>query len=228
MIRSIKSDKLNLHDWWDIPVAYHPTNTEKIIINIPGAGGSIDGYKSKYRNLGSYLQEKEIASLVRIPNDRPQEPILTARTVINYTLDNSKEICGREKPELWLMGVSVGVAAILLTAWEYPEISKILVINPFIDFRSVREDVKKYLPRFEGEVFLAIGDEDTTDPKDRINYLKEYCNDISSYIIPNCDHQLTGEKNVRILSQLPEYFFLGKYRNNELPNGEKGVDLLDE
>lgn len=222
------TEKVNLQDWWDIAIAYHPTDTGKILINIPGAGGSVDGYKNKYINLGNYIQEKELSSFVRIPNDRPQEPLLTARTVINYSIENAKKICGKKKPEIWLMGFSAGAASILLTAWEYPEITKILVINPFIDFKNVRKEVKEYLPRFEGEECLVIGEEDSVIAKDTVQYIHRYSNNIKAYTVPQCGHQFRGEDNIKILSQLPEFVFLGQYKKqNSLPAPEKGINLLD-
>jgi hypothetical protein len=126
------------------------------------------------------------------------------------------------------MGFSAGVASILLTAWEYPEITKILVINPFIDFKDVRKEVKKHLTKFEGEVCLVIGEEDSVIATDTIEYVYKYSNNIKAYVVPQCDHQLRGEENIRILSQLPEFVFLGKYKEqNSLPVPEEGVNLLD-
>ena len=226
-----KSDQIQLHDWWHIGVGYHPTNTGKIIINIPGAGGSIEGYLNKYVNLGNYIQEKDIASFVRIPNDRPQEYELTVRTIINYCLDNSKSICGSNTPEIWLVGLSAGAGAIILTGWEYPEVTKILAINPFLEVKGGRDKIHKNLPMYEGELYLVKGEEDEVIASDTIDFLSKYASsvkELQTYVIPNCDHQLRGENNARILSQLPEYFFLGKYKTEEFPNGKKWINLLDE
>jgi dienelactone hydrolase len=222
------TEKVNLQDWWDIAIAYHPTDTGKILINIPGAGGSVDGYKNKYINLGNYIQEKELSSFVRIPNDRPQEPILTARTVINYVLENSKKICGVDKPEIWLMGFSTGGASVLLTAWEYPEIKKVLAINPFLEFKNIRKDIKKYLPRYEGKIFTVIGEEDSVIATDTIQYIHKYAKDIKTYLVPQCDHQFTGRDNSKLLSQLPGFFFRDLYINqSSLPSPDSGIVLLD-
>src|SRR5690606_27411022 len=130
-------------------------------INIPGAGGTISGFKNKYVNLGNYLQSKNIASFVRIPNDRPSEYELTVRTVINYCLENATEICGSSNPEIWLMGFSAGAGAIVLTGWEYPEVKKILAINPFLEVKNVRSKLEENLPSYEGELYLVKGEDDT-------------------------------------------------------------------
>ncbi len=225
-----KTDKIYLQKWWDIPVEYHATNTGKILINIPGADGSVNGYKNKYINLGNYLQEKDIVSYVRIPNDRPQEFVSTGRSVINYCIEHSKEICGSDTPEIWLMGFSAGGASILLTGWEYPEVTKILAINPFIGIEQVKVDLKKNLPEYSGELYVVIGADDTVIGSDTGEYIKECAintKDFQIYTIPNCDHQLKGETNSKILSQLPEYYFLGRYKEEKFPDGTKGFNLLD-
>jgi predicted esterase len=230
MLSNYKKDKIYLHEWWEIEVSYHPTKTGRIIINIPGADGSSEGYMNKYINLGNLIQTNNTASFVRIPNERPQEFLLTARTVINYCLENSKKICGSEKPEIWLMGFSAGGASALLSAWEYPEITKVLVINPFLNLDELRKSVGEYLPLYKGELFVVIGSEDSVTAPDMLEYIKRYSDptsSFSSHIIQNCGHQLRGEDNSKILSQLPEYYFLGRYRSEEFPIAKDGVFLLE-
>ena len=224
-----KTDRIQLQEWWDIPVEYHPTNTGNIIINIPGAGGSVGGYLNKYVNLGNYIQEKNIASFVRMPNDRPGEYQLTVRKIVNYCLEHSKDICGSDIPNIWLMGFSAGAGAIVLTAWEYPEVKKVLAINPFIE--DIREKIKKDLPSYTGQLFLIKGSDDDVIGSDTLEYISTYATnveDIQTYTIPNCDHQLKGLVNSKILSQLPEYYFLEKYKTEKFPDGSKGINLLDE
>ena len=223
-----KTDKINLQDWWDIPVEYHSTNTGNILINIPGAGGSVEGYLNKYVNLGNYIQSNNIASFVRIPNDRPAEYELTVRKVVNYSIEHSKDICGSDTPNIWLMGFSAGAGAIVITGWEYPEIKKILAINPYIE--DIRHKIKRDLPSYTGDLFLIKGSDDDVIGTDTLEYISSYSTNVSNiqtYTIPNCDHQLKGETNSKILSQLPEYYFLGRYKEEKFPDGTKGFNLLD-
>lgn len=226
-----KTDQLKLQDWWDIGIEYHPTELGIILINIPGAGGTVSGYKNKYINLGNYLQSKNIASFVRIPNDRPSEYELTVRTVINYCLENSEQVCNTPIPEIWLMGFSAGAGAVVLTGWEYPEVTKILAINPFLEVRGVRDRSKENLPGYEGELYLVKGSDDTVIATDTIEYISNLAESVSvlkTLEIPDCDHQLKGEDNSKILSKLPEHFFLGEYKERDFPNKEEGFNLLDE
>ena len=224
-----KTDTIQLKVWWDIQVEYHPTSTGNILINIPGAGGTVEGYLNKYVNLGDYIQERDIASFVRIPNDRPAEYELTVRIIVNYSLEHSKDICGTDTPNIWLMGFSAGAGAIVLSAWEYPEIKKVLAINPYIE--GIREKIQKELPSYSGQLFLLKGSDDDVIGKDTLEYVSSYATnaeDIQTYTIPNCDHQLKGLVNSKILSQLPEYYFLEKYKSEAFPDDSMGINLLDE
>ena len=217
-----KNDRIQFNDYWDIPVVYHPTHTGKIIINIPGAGGSINGFKDKYYNWGNHIQKNGLASFVRIPNERPQDFILTARVVINYCLENALEICGVKEPEIWMIGFSAGGASVLFSAWEYPEITKALVINPFLNLDKLRVEATKDLPLFEGELSVYIGKEDSVISPDTGEFIKEYASKVSQLsinYIDGCDHQLKGEKSSKFLSGLPFKCFA----NQEI----EGIDLLN-
>lgn len=225
-----KSNQISFKDWWDIGIEYHPTDTGIILINIPGAGGTASGYMNKYVNLGNYIQSKNIASFVRMPNDRPQEYELTVRTIVNYCLENSTDICGSSTPEIWLMGFSAGAGAIVLSGWEYPEVKKILAVNPFLEVRGVRERLKENLPSYEGELYLVKGSDDEVIGPDSIEYISSLAKSVTvlrSLLMPDCDHQLTGERNSKILSKLPEYFFLEEYKEKDFPNIDDGFNLLD-
>ncbi len=129
------------------------------------------------------------------------------------------------------MGFSAGAGAVVLTGWEYPEVTKILAINPFLEVRGVRDRLKENLPRYEGELYLVKGSDDTVIAPDTIEYissLAESTSVLKTLEIPDCDHQLKGEDNSKILSKLPEHFFLGEYKERDFPNKEEGFNLLDE
>lgn len=68
-------------------------------------------------------------------------------------------------------------------------------------------------------------------PTDTIEYISNLAESVSvlkTLEIPNCDHQLKGNDNSKILSKLPEHFFLEEYKERDFPNKEDGFNLLDE
>ncbi len=197
-------------DFWtySLDIAIHPYNNGKILINYPGAGGDIDGYNEKYIKLSNYIVEKGLAAVVRSGNQYAFGWDMNLRHVLAYCLSHSKEICGTNNPEIFLMGFSAGAGAIGMIAWEYPEVTKILLMAPAI---GVGEDeVKQCLSKFKGQVYIVIGDKDEVVGPDAGKLFLDLSSSASYrelFIIPNCDHQFKGETNGRIMSEAPFYAF---------------------
>lgn len=213
---------------FELDVAIHPFNNGKIVINYPGADGSINGYNDKYIKIANYLIENKIGAVVRIPNISSLGFgwDINLRETLSYVLDHSIEICGSDKPEIYLMGTSAGACAIAMIAWEYPEIKKILLTEPAIVFsgESGIEGIKEYI----GEVVIVVGDSDTALGKPVGDKFFNYFINASHkeiFEIKNCDHQFKGEINGRIFSQAPIYAFGEKKIKFPNPNG--GVKLYD-
>jgi len=211
---------------FELDVAIHPFNNGKIIINYPGADGTIDGYNNKYIKIADYLIEQKIGAVVRIPNISSLGFgwDINLRETLDHVLENAKEICGNNKPEIYLMGCSAGAGAIAMIAWEYPEVKKILLMEPAIIFSGENgvEGIKEY----KGEVTIVVGDSSTALGLDIGNRFFEYFVNAKHkeiFEIKNCDHQFQGDANGRILSQSPIYAFGG--RKIKFPDKKGGIKL---
>lgn len=210
-----------------LPIKIHSNNSGHIIINYPGAEGDIDGYNRKYETLAIHIQYTGLAAIVRSGN--PFVPIhgwtMNLRELINYCLENPKKICGADKPEMWLMGFSAGAGAIGLIAWEYPEITKILLAAPANGVGE--EKLLAGLNKFAGEAYIIVGDHDEVVSIDDCQQMFDALSNAKHrefIVIPNCDHQFRGEENGRILSQAPFYAFdTGKKPN--FPDPKAGIKL---
>ncbi len=214
---------------FELDVAVHPFNNGKIVINYPGADGSINGYNDKYIKIANYLIEQEIGSVVRIPNISSLGFgwDINLRETLTYVLDNAKEICGSNKPEIYLMGTSAGAGAIAMTAWEYPEVTKILLVEPAIIFSGEHgvEGIREY----KGEVTIVVGKGSNALGKEIGDKFFDYfINAKNKEIIEieNCDHQFMGEINGRILSQAPIYAFKDGEKI-KFPNPNGGIKLYE-
>lgn len=213
---------------FELDVAIHPFNNGKIVINYPGADGTINGYNDKYIKIANFLIENKIGAVVRIPNISSLGFgwDINLRETLSYVLDHSKEICGSKTPEIYLMGTSAGAGAIAMTAWEYPEVTKILLTEPAIIFSGEHgvEGIKEY----QGEVVIVVGQGGNALGKvigDKFfdYFIKAKHKEI--FEIPDCDHQFKGEINGRIFSQAPLYAFGDKKITFPNPNG--GMKLYD-
>lgn len=105
----------------ELEIAIHPAKSNTIIINYPGANGDIDGFNDKHKTLASCMQAEGLGAVLRLSNKpakgEPWEAAL--RVAIEYALAHGEEICGADKPNLFITGTSAGGGAAALIAHEY-------------------------------------------------------------------------------------------------------------
>ena len=76
------------------------------------------------------------------------------RAVLDYTLVQTKDICGSDAPELFLAGSSARASTSAAIVSQYSKMSKMLLIAPSIDIDLAL--VKKGLSKFTGELYLLL------------------------------------------------------------------------
>lgn len=206
----------------------HVFNNGKIIINIPGADGGVNGYKDKYTKIAKYIIKNKLGAVIQISNQISNGSgwDINLKKALSYALKHSKEVCGTDNPEIYLMAVSAGAGAASMTAWKYPEVTKILLIEPIVrfDWDQAIEGIKRY----KNKVVILVGDESMALGKKVGNkFLNLFVNAKSKELIEieNCNHQFTGEINSRILSESPIYAFGSK--KIKFPNPRGGIKLYD-
>jgi hypothetical protein len=214
---------------FSLELKIHPFNNGKIIVNYPGAFGSVDGYMQKYKILAEYIVSQSLASVVRLPNPQTinSDWNLNLEHALNYIIDNSKTICDSDNPEIFLMGLSAGAGAIATLAWKYPQVKKILLLEPAL--MTGDGSLVKGIMNYQGEVYVVVGSGDEaigTLIGNMVvdNALKASRKEI--FVIPNCDHQFKGEANSRIMSQAPFYAFSDTPKI-KFPNLKGGIKLYD-
>ena len=117
-----------------IDVAIHHGRTNKILLIIPGVDGSVDGYQEKYKRIAQSANEKHGTSVVRISN-----PFITSyhwesnvRQILEFIRLNQRKISpdNNEPFDIRIMAHSAGASIVARIAWEYPDITNVLLINP--------------------------------------------------------------------------------------------------
>ena len=221
---------LNTHKQkFDLELIINPYTNGKIIINYPGAEGSIDGYNEKYRKLAEYIISQSLAAVVRLPN-----PYtfgfgwdMNLRQALAYVLEQSKNICNSNDPIIYLMGFSAGAGAIASIAWEYPQVKKILLMEPAPNVGE--QGVTEGLGQYKGEVYVVVGNGDESlglDIGQRFIDAVVNASKKEIFVIPNCDHQFKGEVNGRIVSEAPFYAF-SENNKPKFPDPHGGIKLYD-
>lgn len=161
---------------FDVPYLAFPTNTGRIIVHAPGTGESHEGRRGRYRELGQYLADQGIASLVTfkppLPDAEykyPQEPYSykdaswnriyvqsMARIVIQCSQD-ALAICGSAAPALAVSGFSSGGSVAGAVASLFPHVDKLLLLSAY---DSVADLFYQGLKGFHGEIYAVTGEND--------------------------------------------------------------------
>ena len=176
-----------------LDVAIHPTGSNTIFLTIPGVDGSVDGYKDKYLRIAESVQEENKVSVVRISN-----PFITSfhwesniRKVLDYISINLPSITEGNKAEIRVMAHSAGAAVIAQIAWEYPEIKRLLLVNPATKLGL--DKMKLALSMFKGDdITVLFG---SLDPSiDDVNGLAsiEGRVPINTFVLEGIDHHFSG------------------------------------
>ena len=209
-------------------IVTHPNLSRRIIVNLPGRRGDIDGFEDKYVKLSHHIQSTGLAAVVRTGNDFEGYPgDINLRAALTYTREHAWEICGEPNPEVFLMGFSAGAAAIAARAHEYPEVTRILLGAPATGLPGA--NVRQGMEKFTGETYIMIGDHDENVGTDSGQIIYDWAKNASHrelFLIPDCDHQFRGETNGRIMSEAPFYAF-GTGEKPVFPDPAGGIKLYD-
>lgn len=193
----------------------------KVIINYPGMDGTADGYEGKYKKLEEYILSNNLATdVVRLSNP------YTNYKEHDHNLRNGIEKALNDKtpPDLYLMGTSIGAGSIALLAWEYPEVKKILLLEPACVPTAHLDDA---LQKYKGEIYIVVGDSDNAlGEKTGSLFYNAATHAINRelIVIKNCDHHFSGTTNGRILSQAPFWAF-SDTKPTGFPNPNGGIEL---
>lgn len=196
-----------------LDIAVHPNTSGRIIINYPGYLGAMDGYNQKHRKLALYMQGEGLGAVVRgkgpgFPDFEGFTDDTQLRRMIDYSLDNAEVISGAKRPEVLLIGTSAGGGAVAAIARDYETVARILLMAPGSNMGMAQ--ISTGLKEFAGEVFIVIGEQDKSVGAGAGKTFYNLATKASRrelFVIPDCDHNFTGEVNGRIMSEAPFYAF---------------------
>jgi len=212
----------------EIPIGIHYLNNGKVMIHVPGYDERMDGYKDKYKTLAEFVQRKGLATVLRIDclgrlhhqleNTLPDD----LRAILNYSIKDSRQICGSDNPEIYLMGFSLGTSVVSEVAYEFPQVKRVLLMGTGgLDSKSVEG-----ISRFSGEIYLVTGENDRHICDARTIYgAAVEASNRELVVIPNCDHHFRHETNDKIYSKAPFWAFGG---DTSFPNPEGGIRLVQK
>lgn len=162
--------------------------SNKILFIKPGLDGSLVGYKDKYYNLATYINEKYGFTCIcsNNPYDKEHNPLDDATEVINDYANEMKY----DTYEVYYLGNSNGGVLGARYAYKYENFKRLLLINPplFISYYKIKEGIEK----FNGEKIVFIYG--SLDPSIKFVELLDFIkNDKVSYqVLEGEDHNLSS------------------------------------
>ena len=184
----------------------HPSlDSSALAVNYPARDSSSDGPSGKYFALAERLASRSVAACVRLEN-KPirslayEEKLLAdLRDVTHWARDHAWALCGDPDPALYLIGTSIGASACAALAHELGA-SRLVLFAPLPEFEDA---LARSLERFEGDIFLVLGDRDGRAMQpERLRELAPLAH-VQSCILRNCDHYFRGSVNHRHLIEIP-------------------------
>ena len=197
---TIKSHKLHWQESMngvtidcDLDIRIHPTKSTTILLLIPGVDGSVDGYKNKYITIAEQVQAKHNVAVVRMEN-----PFVTSvhwesniRRILEWIEQNKQDICSNDEYSLLVQAHSSGASVLASIAFEYPKISKILLINIAMSLNT--DKVLAGLQKYDGDVTILMGDKDPSIPAlEGVRFTENSTLD-QKVIVDNTDHDFSGD-----------------------------------
>lgn len=191
-----------------LDIAFHPADSKVVLLTVPGVDGSVDGFEDKYVKIAESIQEKYGAAIVRMAN-----PFITSyhwesniRQSLNYIIENTEEITGHKDVEIRIMAHSAGAAIVAQIAWEYPEITRILLVNPATKLGI--DKIQYGLSEFGVDrITIIFGSEDpSVGDVDEIAKLSEAKN-VQTHILEGVDHNFSGESLEAFIAAPALYLF---------------------
>ena len=156
---------------------------DKAFVILTGLGGSADGFGNKYLRIAEYVQSDYGFPVFIAP---------TPKDIWDKKEKFFDEIAARfiqNKTCVYLMGVSAGATMALWYAVKYPQIRRILCVNPVLNINL--HLTSSGIRDFCGEKMAVVFGE--KDPSAKWAKLLPVLPNLQIHIIPDADHVFCGK-----------------------------------
>lgn len=133
---------------------YYPAGEDCLLI-FTGLGGDTKGYENKYVKIAETITQKYGFSVfvAGVPQDCWSRPHEVFDEAVNYVLSKG------ESEKIYVMGSSAGASLAVWYSHLYPQIKKVLAVNPVLNLNYHR--TKEGIEKFTGEImFVKVGELD--------------------------------------------------------------------
>jgi pimeloyl-ACP methyl ester carboxylesterase len=164
-----------------------------VLMIIVGMNGSIYGYENKYFRIAKRANTIYGSTVFIFANDERNwyNPKIFFNSIINYVKEN---MLNKSDIKIKLFGYSAGAAFASFCAYEYPEITNILLVNPpLLDYLELTINRMRL---FSGKSTLVVGKNDPNYKLGELFTLDKYADIFNNVImIDGADHYFKGLVN---------------------------------
>jgi len=168
-------------------IRVHSIPTKRVVLILPGVDGSVDGYEGKYVKMANLAVAKGYG-VVRVSN-----PFISSfhwddnlRHAIEYIRANSQEHFDSSEVTISIIAHSAGASVAAWTAWEYPNIEKLILINVAAKLKP--ELIVSGLERYNGDVSLVYGSKDPS-----VDFVNQLPMVSQPTVVEGADHVFSGK-----------------------------------
>ena len=175
-----------------------------ILLIFTGVGGTTKGFQNKYETIANNVTKSYGFSVIvattpsgswlRLDGNNLQD-------IMNSILDKKRN----EHFNVYVMGSSAGANIVLNYSYLFPQIKRVLAINPVLNMNlhRIHEGIKK----FNGEkITIVFGEKDYSS---KLIEVLPQADVLDTIVLPNVDHMFTGQLETFI--SLPnQYLFYNK------------------
>lgn len=161
----------------------HNDAKDDVCLILTGLGGSADGFGNKYGRIRDFVQKEHgfSAFVIQTPQD------VWERKDKFFEEIAANAIQGRRR--VYIMGVSAGANLALWYAARYPQIRRVLCVNPVLNINL--HLTSNGIRNFVGERMTIVFGEN--DPSAKWAKILPVAPHVQIHIIPGADHLFSGK-----------------------------------
>ncbi len=181
----------------NIEIEFYEKGKDFLLI-FTGIGGTTKGFQNKYETIAKQVMKTYNFSVAvaTTPSGSFYSLKENMQQVMNALFERIKD----KDCNIFVMGTSAGANIVLSFSYLFPQIKKVLAINPVmnVNFHLIEKGIKE----FTGDKINVVFGE--KDPSSKWAPLLPKSNILETYILPNIDHEFRD--NLQTFIELPKKY----------------------
>lgn len=181
----------------DIEIKYYG-NGDNLLLVLTGIGGTTSGYENKYVKLANKVIETKDFSVAVATT--PLGSWQHTRENLEFIMN---DVLRKFNHKIYAMGNSAGGNILLMHAHDFPQIERILAINPVLNINLFK--IEKGINLFKDKITIICGENDMSN-----KFYKMIKTTAKIIVLKDIDHNFTN--HLEDFIELPSRYLLAKVK----------------